>query len=377
MAVFIREADRIVEVEKFINFPFELYKDNSYWIPNLKSEYRKMLDVNVYPFWQHARRKLFLAYKDNKLAGRIAAITDDMHNKVHEEKAGFFGFFECINDQETANALFDAAKAWLKYQGASFMRGPASPSSNDEYGFLLEGFKFEPVIMMPYNPKYYLKLSENYGMKKAKDLYALLKSKYTGVPERIEKMMERVKKTSQFNLRPFDLKNKERDVQIIKDVYNQAWEKNWGFVPMTEAEMDCAAEGMLQFMDPEVVIIAETKDGNKPAGIAITLPNLNEVLKHLKGAEGIMGMGILGLLKFLWYKPKIKGCRALIGGCLKEYRKTGLIAEIFYETAIRANGRYEWCEMSWNLEDNDMVNKFDTDIGGFLYKKYRLYQIEI
>jgi len=252
------------------------------------------------------------------------------------------------------------------------MRGPASPSSNDEYGFLLEGFKFEPAIMMPYNPKYYLKLAEDYGMKKAKDLYAFLKSKYTGVPERIEKMMERAKRNSIFNLRCFDIKHKERDIQIIKDVYNQAWEKNWGFVPMTEAEMDYAAHGMLQFMDPNVVIIAETKDGNKPAGIAITLPNLNEVLKKMNGNDGP-----IGIAKFLWNKPRIKGCRSLIGGCLKEYRKTGLIAEIFYETAVRANGRYDWCEMSWNLEDNDQINKFDADIGGFVYKKYRLYQIEI
>ncbi|MCX5776707.1 MAG: hypothetical protein NTX32_03650 [Candidatus Firestonebacteria bacterium] len=372
MAVLIKAAESAPEMKEFIDLPWFIYKDNPYWIPNLKSEYRKMLDVNHYPFWQHAKRKLFLAYKDNKLAGRIAAITDDMHNKIHEEKAGFFGYFECINDSEVSKALFDAAKNWLQQQGASYMRGPASPSSNDEYGFLLEGFKFEPAIMMPYNPKYYLKLAEDYGMKKAKDLYALLKSKYTGVPERIEKMMLRAKKNSIFKLRSFDLKHKERDIQIIKDVYNQAWEKNWGFVPMTEAEMDYAAKGMLQFMDPNVVIIAETKEGNKPAGIAITLPNLNEVLKHMNGNDGPVGIA-----KFLWYKPRIKGCRSLIGGCLKEYRKTGLIAEIFYETAVRANGRYEWCEMSWNLEDNEQINKFDTDIGGFLYKKYRLYQVEI
>jgi len=167
MAIIIREADNVAAVEEFIDLPWSIYKDNPYWIPNLKSEYRKMLDVNIYPFWQHAKRKLFLAVKDGKNVGRIAAITDEMHNKVHEEKAGFFGYFECINDTEVSKALFDAAKAWLKEQGASYMRGPASPSSNDEYGFLLEGFNFDPAIMMPYNPKYYLKLSEDYGMKKA------------------------------------------------------------------------------------------------------------------------------------------------------------------------------------------------------------------
>ena len=374
MAVIIKKVESEKEMKDFIDLPWSIYKGNKYWIPNLKSEYRKMLDPKKYPFWEHAEREVFLAYKDGILAGRIAAIRDDNHDKEHKEKAGFFGFYECIDDNETAEKLFDAAANWCKGKGCAYLRGPASPSVNDEYGWLLEGFDMPPAVMMPYNPRYYLKQAENSGMKKIKDLYAFHKCSLTGIPERIEKMMKRIKRTSLFNIRTLDVKHLERDVQIIKDVYNKAWENNWGAVPMTKAEMDMATEGMKQFFDPKLIIIAETKEGNKPAGIAITLPNLNEVLAKVSGCDGIMGLGIWGLLKFMWYKSKIKGCRALIGGCLKEYRQTGLIAEIFYESAKNGIERYEWCELSWNLEDNRMVNEFDAELGSVLYKKYRLYQ---
>jgi hypothetical protein len=269
-----------------------------------------------------------------------------------------------------ARSLFDAAKSWCRAKSCQFLRGPASPSSNDEYGFLLEGFDKEPAVMMPYNPEYYLRFSERYGFQKAKDLVALLKLVSTGIPSRIDRIMQRAKKTSSFKLRSIDPANFKRDVAIIKSVYNSAWEKNWGFVPMTNEEMDLSAESMKPFYDPSLIIIAEL-DG-KPAGIALTIPNINEVLKRLNGR-----MHPWSLLKFFWFKRKIKGCRTLIGGCLPEFRKTGLIAELFYESARRASDRYEWCELGWNLEDNDLINRFDVEIGGEIYKKYRLYQMPI
>ncbi len=377
MPVEIKVVKTEKELNEFIDFAWQIYKGNKFWIPNLKAEYRKMLTPGKYPFWEHAERELYIAFKDGKPAGRVAAIRDDNHDKEHNEKAGFFGFYECIDDIEVSKKLLETAARWLKAKNCVYMRGPASPSVNDEYGWLLEGFDMEPAVMMPYNPRYYLKQADAFGMKKVKDLYAFHKCSLTGIPERIEKMMKRIKRTSLFNIRTLDLKHFDRDVAIIKDVYNKAWENNWGAVPMTKAEMDLAAEGMKQFFDPKLIIIAETKDGNKPAGIAITLPNLNEVLKHVSGCDGIMGLGLLGLLKFMWYKPKIKGCRALIGGCLKEYRQTGLIAEIFYESAKNGIERYDWCELSWNLEDNRMVNEFDAELGSVLYKKYRLYQLPL
>jgi len=377
MAITVKMVENEKETKDFIDLAWDIYKGNKYWIPNLKSEYRKMLDPKKYPFWEHAERELFLAYKDGKLAGRIAAIRDDNHDKEHSEKAGFFGFYECIEDMEVSHKLFEEAAAWCKGKGCTYLRGPASPSVNDEYGWLLEGFDMPPAVMMPYNHRYYLKQADNFGMKKIKDLYAYHKCSLTGIPERIQKMMSRIKRTSQFNIRTLDVNNFERDIAIIKHIYNTAWENNWGAVPMTVKEFDLVAEGMKMFFDPKLIVIAETKDGNKPAGLAITLPNLNEVLQHVSGCDGVMGLGIIGLLKFMYYKGKIKGCRSLIGGCMKEYRQTGLIAEIFYETAKNGIERYEWCELSWNLEDNRMINEFDAELGSVLYKKYRLYQIPL
>jgi hypothetical protein len=370
MPIATKAVETKQDLKEFINLPWRIYHDYPHWVPPLKSEVAKMLTPGKYPFWNHAERELFLARDNGGAVGRIVAIRDQHHDQVHREKAGFFGFFECVNDLEAARGLFDAARSWCKERGCTFLRGPASPSSNHEYGFLLEGFDKDPVIMMPYNPEYYLNLCEQCGFRKVKDLYAFLKVANTGVPPRVEIALQRCRKRSHFKLRSLDPRHFKRDVEIVKTIYNGAWEKNWGFVPMTSEEMDVAAESMKPFYDPEVVIIAEL-DG-KPAGIGLTVPNVNEVLKRLNGK-----MTPWGLLKFFWYKRKIKGCRALLGGCLPEFRMTGLIAEIFCETFERAGRRYEWCELSWNLEDNELINRFDTDIGGEIYKKYRIYQMPV
>jgi hypothetical protein len=370
MPVTVKAVETRNDLKEFIDLPWRIYRSYPHWVPPLKSEMEKMLSPGKYPFWQHAERALFLARRNGDIVGRIAAIRDQHHDRVHEEKAGFFGFFECVDDLEAARGLFDVARSWCKERGCEFLRGPVSPSSNDEYGFLLEGFDSDPAIMMPYNPEYYLNLCERCGFRKVKDLYAFLRNINDDVPERIATIMERARKRSPFKLRLIDPRHFRRDLEVVKTIYNGAWEKNWGFVPMTSEEMDAAAEGMKPFYDPALIVIAEL-DG-KPAGIGLTVPNVNEVLKRLNGK-----MTPWGLVKFLWYKRKIKGCRSLLGGCLPEYRKSGLIAEIFHETLLRAKGRYEWCELSWNLEDNDLINRFDAEIGSRLYKKYRLYQMPL
>ena len=186
--------------------------------------------------------------------------------------------------------------------------------------------------------------------------------------ERLVKMIDRMKKRMRVNIRSFNLREFDRDVQICKDIYNAAWEKNWGFVPMTNEEMDYSAKQIKSFGDPDLICIGEV-DGN-PAGLGITVPNLNEVLAKLNGR-----LGLTGALKFLYYKNRIKGTRSLIGGVKKEYRNTGIIAAMSYrmEKIVRKKG-YKWCEFGWNLEDNDLINSFDQAIGGKIYKKYRLYE---
>ena len=359
------------DLNVFLRLPWSVYKDRPNWVPPLLSEVDEVLDAGRNPFWQHARREIFLAREAGRPVGRIAAIIDDSYNSFHGDKTGFFGFFECENNPETAGYLFNEAKKYLKAGGMSVMRGPVNPSMNDECGFLLEGFDKPPAAMMPYTPPYYLELAELYGFKKAKDLYAFVKPLKDGVPDRMEKIIDRIKKNTDVKVRPLDMKNFGRDIQYLKGIYNSAWEKNWGFMPMTSGEMDLAAEKLKQFVKPELVLFAEIN--GKPVGVSVTIPDINQVLRKINGK-----LGPLGILKFLYYRNKIDGIRALIGGVKKEYRNTGIISVLYHETekaALRLG--YKWCELGWNLEDNDLINKFDEAIGGKIYKKYRICETPI
>lgn len=359
------------DLDDFINLPWDIYKDNQYWVPPLKNEVKEILDTTKNPFWEHARRELFLVRDDNKPVGRIVAIVDDNHNTFHQDKIGFFGFYESINDYEVAKLLYDQVKIWLQNHKMDTMRGPLNPSQNDEVGFLLEGFDKPPVVMMTYTLPYYLDLAEQYGLKKAKDLYALYKKVNEKIPERIERMVAIIRKKSRVKIRTVDMKHFNRDLQYLKDIYNSAWEKNWGFVPMTDKEMDLTAKKLKQFIDPKLVIFAEID--NQPVAVSVTVPDINQIFKKLNGK-----LGLFGMLKFLYYRKKIDGVRALIGGVKKEFRQTGIISLLFYESVINSRNRnYKWCEFGWNLEDNDLINQFDMAIGGKIYKKYRIYEMKI
>ena len=251
------------------------------------------------------------------------------------------------------------------------MRGPMNLSMNDECGFLLEGFGLPPVFMMPYNPQYYLAFMEKYGMVKAKDLYAYLNEGIVQTPERLDKIAERARSKYNVKVRSMNMKRFRKEVVKIKHIYNKAWEKNWGFVPMTDPEMDYLAAGLKKIVRPELVVFAEIDD--RPVGVSITVPNYNEALIHIDGH-----LHPINLAKLLIHSKRIKGLRSLIMGMLKEYRSTGIPVLLFMETAKAAKKLgYEWCETSWNLEDNHLINKFDETIGGRLYKKYRIYEMNI
>lgn len=363
----IRSVTNKTDLDKFIRLPWKIYKNNPHWVPPLIRDVKFKLNQEKHPFFEFARIKLFIAEKGNEIVGRIAAIVNERHNEFHNEKLGFFGMFESVDDVETAGLLFSAAEDWCRKEGMERILGPVSLSMNDECGFLLEGFDLDPAIMMPYTLEYYIKLSEDCGYVKAKDLYGYLKGE-VGVVDRIAKLVERVKSKEDVVVRPIDMNNFDRDVEIIKDIYNSAWELNWGFVPMTPAEMDLMAKELKPICEPELVLFAEVK--GEPVGVAITLPDFNIVLKKLNGK-----LGPVQLLKFLYYKRKIKALRSIIFGLKKEYRRTGINVVLYYETEVRgAKCGYESCEMSWNLEDNDLINRFDEAVGGKLYKKYRLFE---
>ncbi|RKX25287.1 MAG: hypothetical protein DRP47_10040 [Candidatus Zixiibacteriota bacterium] len=359
------------EAEDFIELPFYLYKNDPNWIPPLRKELEKVFHRKYNPFLQHAEIERFLCKDTGRIVGRIACIIDDNHNRFHKEKTAFFGFFESINDNKVAGLLFDSAVTWGRERGMERLRGPVNPSMNAECAFLLEGFDMPPVLMMPFNPPYYLSLAEAYGFGKGKDLYAFHKTTSAGIPERFEKLVELVRHRTKVVVRPFEMKYFDRDLEHIKRIYNTAWEKNWGFVPMTNAEIDKIARMLKPLVVPDLVLFAEVE--GKPVAVGVTVPNYNEVLKHLNGS-----VGITGFAKFAYYRHKVRGLRALVFGVLKEYRKTGLHVVLYYETEKAAQRLgYDWCELSWNLEDNDEINSFDTSLGGTIYKKYRIYEVDL
>ncbi len=356
-------------MDEFIRCPWKVYRGNPNWVPPLISEMRFLFsDKN--PFFRHAEAAYFLARKGGDVVGRIAAIIDRNHINVHNEQAGFFGFFECLPDPAAAAGLLDAASAWLRERDIEIMRGPMNPSTNDECGFLLEGFDSPPMIMMTYTPPYYLDYMERCGLTKSKDLYAYL-SLIAEVTAggRLEKLASGVRnRVPGLTARPADMKNFQHELAVVKDIYNSAWSHNWGFVPMTDEEIESMAKRLKPLIVPELLIMAEVH--GDPAAFFMGVPDYNQVLKRINGR-----LGPIGILKFLWYSRRISDLRVLTVGVKEEYRKKGIEGLLYLESFKAAMKRgYRRAEMSWVLEDNVLMQRGCELMGGRLYKKYRIYE---
>src|SRR5690242_4896666 len=268
------------DTKKFIRFQWEIYRDNPAWVPPLLMDRRKLMDRKKNPFYSHSDAEFFLARRDGKIVGRIGAIVNHNHIKEHNEKTGFFGFFECIDDQAVANQLLDTVKKWLKAKGMTTMRGPASPSVNDEWGLLINAFDKPPVVLMPYNPPYYQGLLEKAGMVKAKDLYAYHLSQSKFITDRLVRVTEAVRQREGMTFRTINMKEFPKEIELIKGLYNRAWQYNWGAVPMTDEEFDALAKDLKPVVNPEMVLIAEFK--GEPIGFSLALPDLNMAFKYNK-----------------------------------------------------------------------------------------------
>ena len=352
----------------FIQFQWTIYSDHPHWVPPLLMDRRKLMDKKKNPFYTHAEAEFFLARRDGKIVGRIGAIINHHHNKEHNDRVGFFGFFECVNDQVVADALFETAGSWLKARGMDIVRGPASPSVNDEYGLLVAGFDHDPVVLMPYNPQYYVDLIEKAGFTKAMDLYAYKVTKERAITERLARVSAIVKQREGLTFRSLNMKDFDNEVKIIRDVYNRAWQYNWGAVPMTDAEFETMAKDMKPIVVPELVIIAEFK--GLPIGFALSIPDLNIALKHNRRGYLLPGLWCL------WrYKKKMDFIRIIVLGVVPEYKNSGVGGVLFHETARRAveNG-YPHGEASWVLEDNVMMNRGAELMNAERTKTYRIYE---
>lgn len=365
-------AENKRERKRFIELPWALYGNDPAWVPPLRLTVEDALDTKKNPFYTHARIQLWNAYRDGKLVGRIGAIVDDRHNEFHQEKTGFWGFFECIDDQEVANALFAKAEGWLKGQGMKIARGPANPSLNHECGLVINAFERDPYVMMTHNPSYYVKLVENAGHAKAKDLFAFEMTPAQFDP-RVVRIAEKVKARGKLEVRPIDMKRFKEEVQLIRQIYNTAWEKNWGFVPMDEAEFNHMAKSLKDVLWPEFCQIGFIE--GKPVGFALSLPDINQLLKTIPDGK-LLPFGIFKLL--FGIKPsakKINRVRVITLGVIPELRASGM-ASVFYNEAMQQAKRLNlWGgEMSWILEDNrDMIAAIESFAGQPPYKTFRLY----
>jgi hypothetical protein len=369
MSVDVRTVRSGAERKAFLHFPWSIYPGRyPAWVPPLLMEERKRLDPRKNPFFEHGDVELFLAYRDGDVVGRIAAVENSLHNQVHEDRLGFFGQFECVDDEHVAAALLDRAAGWLAGRGLDGIRGPVNFSLNEESGLLVDAFDDPPAILMTYNPPYYQRLLESWGMEKAKDLWAWVGDEQGFDVERFSRLERLVARSPHdIRVRSLDMKRFEREVELVRDLYNAAWEKNWGFVPMTDAEVEHMAKGLKPVVDPDLALIGEI-DG-KPAGFSLSLPDINQAIARTNGR-----LFPFGLFKLIRGMKTIDRLRIITLGLLPEYRRSGLDALFYIETFKRGVAKGYHGESSWILEDNTLMNRALQKMGFHVYKTYRLYE---
>jgi GNAT superfamily N-acetyltransferase len=355
------------QLRDFFSLANRIYKSDPNWVAPLIADQKKLLDPKRHPFYENAQISRMLVRRNGLPVGRICAIDNRAHVNYWQEPVGFFGFFECENDPEVARMLLDAAAAWLKPRGLNFMRGPMNPSTNEPIGMLIEGYDMPPMIMMTYNPPYYNDLMEGAGLTKIKDLLAYELRK-ENISERLLRAGEVLRQRVKVKIRPINVKDLAAEIERVKAIYNSAWSKNWGFVPMTEAEFDHAAQDLKRILDPHLVYFAE--DGDRPVGFSLALPDLNVALKHIKGR-----LFPFGIFKVLYHSRKIHSARVWAMGVLDEYRGRGIDTLLYLETFLNGTKHgYDWAETSWILEDNVMMKRAMEMMGGKVYKRYRIYE---
>jgi GNAT superfamily N-acetyltransferase len=368
----VRVARGGQDLKRFIDLPYQLHARDPLWVPPLRRDMEALLSRAKNPFFEHAEAEYFIAERDGQVVGRIAAISNQLHNEIHGDRVGFFGFFESIDDQSVADVLFSAAAEWCRKRGHDVLRGPTSFSVNDECGLLVDGFETPPAVMMPHNPRYYIPLLENAGFSKAKDLWVYQggsEEGYVPVPERLARATELIRQRQGITIRPLNMKDFEGEVERIKELYNSAWEKNWGFVPMTDHEIDHLAEQFKPVVIPELVPMAE-KDG-KLIGFGITLPDLNVVFRTNRSGR-LFPM----ILKLLWMlkTKRIRRARILLLGVVAAHQGKGIDAMLYHWIWTRSGERgIYWGEAGWILEDNPAMNAGLEKMTFRVYKTYRLY----
>ena len=373
MTVEIKQHQPGEDLKDFIQVAFEVYHDDPAWVAPLNMEIHDRLTPKKNPFFEHAEVALFTAWKDGKAVGRISAQIDHEHLRIHQDDAGFFGFFDTVDDQEVASALVAAAEGWLADRGMKTMRGPFSLSINEETGMLVEGFDSPATIMSPHHRAYQGGLAEGAGLRKVKDCYGWM-YEVTEAPARAQKAWEAITSLPEVRFRSVKPRHLKKEVHDILDVFNDAWQHNWGFVPATDSEAKKMAADLQLILDKELSFFAEI-DG-QPVAICVCLPNLNEVIRDFHGK-----LSPATIAKLIW-RLKIKrpkSARLMLLGIRTELRgkkryaplATAVIAELVRRGLKQG---YEWAELGWTLEDNRLINAAIQSMGAKIYKRYRIFE---
>jgi len=371
----ISEINSRRERSAFIKFPWQIYANDPAWVPPLIVERKAFLNRKRHPFFKHGDAALFLARKNGEIVGRIMASDDPNYNSLHQSNVGCFGLFECTDDRDVAAALFEAAANWLRAKGRTEMMGPIDYSTNYVCGLLIDGFQFPPTILTAHNPRYYRHLIESCGFTKAKDWYAWWFADPAKAVAHLRRLATRFNARCPAVIRPANFRNLRDESRRLREIYNQAWKRNWGFVPFTEAEIEFMTSELKPLLVSGFAWIAEI--GNQPVGFILALPDINVVLRDLNGRLTRFGLPI-GLIKLLFYKKRIRKGRLIALGVVEKYRRYGiaemLVLRVIEETMIK---RGITGEMSLTLEDNFMINRFLEAIGAQRYKTYRIYSKSI
>jgi GNAT superfamily N-acetyltransferase len=373
-SVSIRPVRSRRELKRFVKVPFRLHRESEQWVPPLVFERMQFLDRKKNPWFEHGEAELFLAERDGEAVGRISAHLDRRWDEFQGGKDAMFGFFEAEEDPEVVRALFDAATGWAVARGRERLLGPMDFTTNDEIGILIEGFERRPMILEPWHPPYYQRLIEAEGFGKAMDVLMWeLRMGQLKEGERVDPSIheaaEKALHDEGITIRNMRKRDMAAEVRRFMDVYNEAWGDNWGFVPITDAEVEFQAKNLKQVLDEEWTFMAE-KDG-EVVGAALTLPDVNRVLAGLNGR-----LLPLGWAKFLLGKRKIDRLRVFALGVKHDYRHTGVAAGLYLEHIKMAAqpDKIHWGEMGWILETNKPMNRAMEGMGGKIVKKYRLYE---
>jgi hypothetical protein len=356
---------------EFVELPFRLHATGTPWIPPLRIERRLFLSPRLNAFFEHGQAELFLARRDGRVVGRISAQIDRNFNAFHDNAWGMFGFLELDDDPETMRALLDAAAAWLRLRGRDLMVGPMDFTMNDESGVLIEGFEREPLVRQPWQPRYYQRLCEAAGLEKAVDLFMweLRITDRDKILPIIRKLAEELEPKHGIRIRKMSRRRLRHELDAFAEIYNEAWSTNWGFVPYTEKDLDAYAQELQLVYDRDWFMVAENAQG-ETVGVAITIPDINEVLKRMRGR-----VLPLGWWHYLRRRRIVDRCRIGFLGVKPAYQHAGVAAGLYMEHfAMSEATRIKWGEAGWVLETNKGLNRGMEALGARICKKYRVYQ---